>query len=169
MARLVTYILVMVAGLFFWALELYLNYKDYVGNSPFDLDEQYQRVFLFQRNLFLLAELAFPALMCIAFLVLLLVKFAAKPVRWALGFVLLLSTEFWAWRSFFFDGQMADIYLQNKNNDPTLVQPKDFVAYMIGFALLLVIVILLRDRPLHEDQDALHARLLRSLRKSEYR
>ena len=168
MGRLVTYLLVIVGGLAFWISELLLNYNDYVGNSPFALEEQYQVRFLFQRSHLLLAELAFPVLMVISFLTLLIFKFAARQVRLALGFVLLLSTEFWVWRSFFFDGRMATLFLQSEAQDPNLMLPNDFKQYLIGFGLALALVIFLREYPLGQDTDALHARLRRSLRNKDY-
>jgi hypothetical protein len=164
-ARLLTYLLTLAAGLVFWAGELWLNYLDYAGRSPLDLDERYQRTFLVTRNQLLLAELGFPLIMVIAFLGLLIVKFAARQVRIALGFVLLMSAEFWAWRSFVFDGSMSAIYLRDERHDPTLHLPNDFKAYMIGFIVLFLLIVLLRERPLGQDPDVLNARLQRSLKR----
>ncbi len=166
MARLVTYLLVMVAGLAFWVIELLANYKDYVGHTPQELKEQYQRTFVYEHNQLILAELAFPLMMVLTFLLMLIIKFFAKSVRILLGFMLVVCTEFWVWRSFVFKSKMGTIYLQNEAENPLLVPVNDFTAYWIGFALLLVLVIFLRERPLEQDQDALHARLRRSLQKS---
>jgi hypothetical protein len=167
MVRLVTYLIVLVGSLGFSVGELLLNYNDYVGNSPTDLTEKYQRVFLFQRNNLLLAEFGFPLLMVVALLLLLIFKFASRSVRIPLAFVLFLSAEFWVWRSFFFKGRMADLYLQSKYEDPFFQQGNLFIAYLVGFMLLFVLVVLVREYPLAEDQDALHERLRRSLSKSK--
>ena len=167
MARLITYLLTLGASLFFWAGELWLNYLDYTGNSPLNLDERYQRSFLFARNQLLLAELGFPLMMVIAFLALLIVKFAGRQVRLALGFVLLMSTEFWAWRAYVFDGRMATIFLRNENHDPSLQLPNDFQAYFIGFALAFLLVLILREKPLDQDPEQLNAKLDRALRRKD--
>jgi glucan phosphoethanolaminetransferase (alkaline phosphatase superfamily) len=166
MGRLLTYLFITAASAFFWAGELWLNYLDYTAKSPLDLDERYQRVFLVSRDPLLLAELGLPLLMTVAFIALLVVKFAAKSVRLALGFLLLMSSQFWAWRAFVFDGRMATIFLRNENEDPTLTMPNDFKWYMCAFAAALVVVIFLREYPIGQDQDLLHARLRRSLKKS---
>lgn len=168
MARLVTYLLTMFAGLAFWVIELLANYRDYVGHSPFDLQEQYQRTFLFQRSQLIMSELAFPVMMILVFLLLLIFKFFAKSVRITLGFMLFVCTEFWVWRSFVFSNKMGTLYLQNEAENPVLVPQNDFRIYIVGFGLLFLLVIFLREYPLGQDQDALHARLRRSLEKGKW-
>jgi hypothetical protein len=169
MGRLVLYLLIILAGLFFWSSELWFNYLDYSGHSALDLSEDYQRAFLFQRNQLLLSELGFPLMMVIAFAVLLVVKLTAKSVRYSLGFMLGLSMEFWAWRTFLFKGRMANLYIQSEMQDPQIMLPNEFQWFMIGFGVSLALIIFVREIPFDQDKEAWEQGLRDSLRKSTWR
>lgn len=164
MARLVTYLALLIGGLAFWAVELTLNYQTYSGHDPYSLGSDYQEAYVVYSSSFLFAELAFPLGMTLAFLLLLAFKLAARPVRTALALVLLVCAEFWMWRLWVFKGRMALFYLQNEANDPALTLPDHFREALLGFGLALLLVIGLRERKLGNDSERLHQRLRRRLR-----
>jgi hypothetical protein len=167
MARLIAYIAVMVSGLAFWTVELLLNYREYSGNNPFSLEDDYQKLLVLNRDHLLYAELFFPLAMLVAFLLLLGFKAFARSVRVALGFVLLICMEFWMWRAFVFDGRIAIYYLRNASRNPVLMLPDHFKQYMVAFGLALVAVLFLREYDSGKDPDDLDLRLMRSLESKE--
>ncbi len=153
----------------FWAIELWLNYKDYVGNDPFGLEEEYQRAFILDKTQLVFAELLFPLGMFLGCLLILIFKLAVRPVRVALGFMLFLGMEFWMWRHFIFKGRIAVLYLRSQENDPTIVLPDYYREYMIGFAIAFAIVLLLKEFAPGTDPDILDEKLKHSLWRNEKR
>lgn len=146
MLRLFLYIALLVLGLLFWANELVFNYYDYVGHDPTALAEDYQKAFVSNYGRLLLAELILPFILALGFLLALLFKFAGKSSRWALGFLLFLSTEFWAYRAFFFTERMLTYHLRTETKDPTLILPDSNHIYFFCFLAALLMVIFIKER-----------------------
>jgi hypothetical protein len=164
MGRFAAYLAMAIGGLAFWVMELLLNYKDYISNDPFGLEEQYQQAFIVDKTHLIFAELLFPFGMALAFLLILVFKLVARPVRFIMGFVLFLGMEFWMWRSFFFEGRIAVLYLRNQENDPTLQLPDTFREYLIGFAVAFALVLVLKEYVTETDPAVLDEKLRRSLK-----
>jgi hypothetical protein len=165
MARFAAYLALIISGLAFWVIELLLNYKDYAGNDPFGLEQDYQKAFILNQTQLIIAELLFPFGMVIAFLLLLIFKATLHSVRVALGFLLFVGMEFWMWRAYIFKGRMAILYLQNDAKDPSLILPDTFKEYMVAFAVSFIILLLLREFAIGNDPDVLNEKLQRSLKK----
>ena len=164
MGRFATYLALAIGGFVFWVMELLLNYKDYISNDPFGLEEQYQQAFIIDKTQLIFAELLFPFGMALAFLLILIFKFVARPVRLVMGFMIFLGMEFWMWRAFFFKGRIAILYLRNQENDPTLQLPDSFSEYMIGFAVAFAILLILKEYATESDPAVLDEKLKRSLK-----
>lgn len=165
MGRFAAYLGVAIAGSTFWVIELLLNYRDYAGNNPFGLEDDYQKALLYNRTQLLFSELLFPFGMAVAFLAILVFKLAARSVRTALAFMLFLGMEFWMWRAYVFDVRIKIIYLQNEAKDPMLMLPHYFKEYMVGFGLVFLGILLLKEIAPADDLEHLDEQLKRSIQK----
>ena len=145
MYRLLLYITLLCLGLLFWANELIFNYIDYVSHDPLALDADFQKAFVANYGQLILAELILPLVLALGFLITLLFKIAGRSSRWALGFLLFLSTEFWAYRAFFFKERMLTYHLRTELEDPSLVLPDSHTLYFIFFLAALIAVIFIRE------------------------
>jgi hypothetical protein len=151
MVRLIAYLAVISGGLAFWLIELFLNYKDYAGNNPYGLDNDYQAEYLYNKTSLLVSELWFPMGMAVAFLLLFIFKLTGRSVRLALGFITFLCMEFWMWRAYVFDERIREYYLRDETNDPFLNLPHYFPAYMLLFAAAFLMVLFLREYATMDD------------------
>ncbi len=149
MLRLLLYIALLVLGLLFWTNELVFNYYDYAGHDPMALGDDYQKAFVLNYGRLLMAELILPFILAFGFLLTLLFKLAGRSSRWALGFLLFLSTEFWAYRAFFFKERMLTYHIRTETKDPTLVLPDAHDIYFYCFLAALILLVLIKER-LHE-------------------
>ncbi|MFN8396435.1 MAG: hypothetical protein U0176_17550 [Bacteroidia bacterium] len=165
MVRLVTYFLLLILGLTFWGIELYFNYEDYVSHDPRLLGQDYQMALMVHKPHLIFAEMLFPLIMTVAFLLMLGFKFFAKSVRVVLGIMMLTSTEFWIWRLYSFKWRLSELFLQDEMKDPMLTLPNSYDLYLVIFALGFLVVLFLREHPRGTEQDERHAMLRRSLRR----
>jgi hypothetical protein len=146
MGRLITYLLIIIGSLGFWMVELWVNYLEYAGHDPLDLKERYQIAYVAQSEYLIVSELLFPLLMTIGFLALLIFKLSARPVRFALGFFLMLAAEFWVWRAYFFKERMAVYYALNEA--PQNIQvflPNHHQQFMLVFMAAFAIIVFMRE------------------------
>lgn len=149
MARLLTYLLTPILAAAFWLVELLNNYFDYTSHDPMDLAQDYQKAFVFNYGQLLVSELFLPLILAIGFIILVLFKVTGRSIRLALGFLIMLSTEFWAYRAFYFSERMLTYHIRTETKDPTIVLPDDYKLYLYAFLAAFLLIIFLKE---HSDE-----------------
>lgn len=145
MRRPLFYILVVGASCVFWLLELLGNYGDYIEGSPIFLSKPFAKLFEINRLPLIATELLIPAGMVCVFLVLLILKFQARSIRYNVILMLFLATSFWFARTFYFPDRLVRYYQMSDPIFYSQIPEGDPFAWYLGVHLAMLIAVLLID------------------------
>ncbi len=155
MARFLVYILIPIFYLAFWGYWLWDTYSVYASKDPMLLELNYQREFIANRSFLLFSELAFPLVMSLFFLLLLILKGLRRRIRPLLLLAQALTLEFFIFRAFIFSDSYGAYHAGSEAMTPVeYLEPPTYWPWLAGATLLLLMMSLIRERdPLLKEMD----------------